>query len=154
MPSESWDGYDYCVPIVFCFMIRDGEILLIRRANEPYKGQVTIPGGRKRKGESLREACAREMLEETGLVLGEMRFAGVLHAMREGSDVEYVSYYHVCEDFTGELTASDEGELLWAGLDESLSLPGIHPYYVALLPFVRRGEAFDVTMRMGSSGEA
>ena len=38
MSVESWEHCAYCVPIVFCFLIRDEKILLIRRAREPYKG--------------------------------------------------------------------------------------------------------------------
>lgn len=139
MSAESWDDYAYTALIVFCFLLKDDKILLIRRANEPYRGEITIPGGRKKKGESLREACAREMLEETGYVLKDMKFAGILHAFRDGDPMEYVSHYFVCRDFEGELRASDEGELMWVGTAESLLLPGIHPFYVALLPDVLRG---------------
>ena len=86
MSAESWEHCAYCVPIVFCFLIRDEKILLIRRAREPYKGEATVPGGRKRRGESLRAACAREMLEETGYTVGELTFAGILHVFRDGKD--------------------------------------------------------------------
>lgn len=152
MSAESWDHCDYCVPIVFCFLIRDDRILLIRRANEPYRGETTVPGGRKRRRESLRAACAREMLEETGYVVGKLDFAGILHAFRDGEDREYVSYYFVCRDFRGELRESDEGTLLWAGLDESLTLSGIHPFYVKLLPAIRNGAVVDVTVRIRPDG--
>ncbi|MDR2528813.1 MAG: NUDIX domain-containing protein [Synergistaceae bacterium] len=139
MSAESWDSYAYTALIVFCFLIKDNKILLIRRANEPYKGEITVPGGRKKKGESLRDACAREMFEETGYVLKTMGFAGVLHAYRSGDAMEYLSHYFVCRDFEGKLRASDEGELLWADVGESLSLPGIHPFYVRLFPDILRG---------------
>ena len=152
MGSESWDGYAYTALIVFCFLIRDGKILLIRRANEPYRGEVTVPGGRKKRGESLRAACAREMLEETGYVLKDVEFSGVLHAWRDGDPMEYVSHYFVCRDFEGEMRPSDEGELLWVTLDESASLPGIHPFYVRLLPYIRRGEIADLAARMRAGG--
>ena len=140
MSAEPWDNYAYTALIVFCFLLKDDRILLIRRANEPYKGEITIPGGRKKRGESLKEACAREMLEETGYVLKDMEFAGILHAYRDGDPMEYVSHYFVCRDFEGELRASDEGELLWVDTAESLTLPGIHPFYVALLPDVLKGK--------------
>jgi 8-oxo-dGTP diphosphatase len=105
MSAEPWDDYAYTALIVFCFLIRDGKILLIRRANEPYKGQVTVPGGRKKRGETLKQACAREMLEETGYVLKDMQFAGILHAYREGDKMEYLSNYFVCRSFEGTLKA-------------------------------------------------
>ncbi|GHV41891.1 hypothetical protein FACS1894187_23860 [Synergistales bacterium] len=136
MASEPWDDYAYTALIVFCFLIRDGKILLIRRANEPYKGEITIPGGRKKRNESLQDACRREMFEETGYILKDMKFAGILHAYRPDDKIEYVSNYFICRDFDGDLRESDEGGLLWADLDESLKLPGIHPFYVRLLPDV------------------
>ena len=141
MSSEPWDDYAYTALIVFCFLLRDGEILLIRRANEPYKGEITVPGGRKKRGESLKEACAREMFEETGYVLKNMDFAGILHAYYPGrsNSIEYLSNYFVCRDFEGELRASDEGELLWVDVKKSLTLPGIHPFYVRLLPDILKG---------------
>jgi len=144
MSSEPWDNYAYTALIVFCFLLRDGKILLIRRANEPYKGEITVPGGRKRRGESLKAACAREMLEETGYVLKDMEFAGILHAYRRSGKnqsryMEYLSNYFVCRDFEGEMKPSDEGELFWADTEESLTLPGIHPYYVRLLPDILKG---------------
>lgn len=152
MRSESWEHYAYCVPIVFCFLIWDGKILLIRRAQDPYKGEVTVPGGRKQRGESLRAACAREMLEETGYRVGDLTFAGILHVFRDGEDREYVSYYFVCRDFDGELQESDEGALFWADLDESLTLPGIHPFYVRLLPRIRSGDIVDMTLHVDADG--
>ena len=144
MSSEPWDGYAYTALIVFCFLLKDGKILLIRRANEPYKGEITVPGGRKKRGESLKEACAREMLEETGYVLKDMEFAGILHAYRQGGhsqggSMEYVSNYFVCRDFEGELRPSEEGELLWVDVMESLTLPGIHPFYLRLIPDILNG---------------
>ena len=66
---------------------------------------------------------------------------------------EYVSHYFVCRDFEGDLCASDEGDLLWATLDESETLPGIHPFYLKLLPYVRRGAVFDCSVEIGPGGE-
>ncbi len=60
-------------------VIRDneGRVLLIRRKNEPFKGAYALPGGFVDIGETLEAACRREVLEETGIVVGELRLVGV-----------------------------------------------------------------------------
>ncbi|MEX1059873.1 MAG: NUDIX hydrolase [Methyloceanibacter sp.] len=60
-------------------VIRDSEarVLLIRRKNEPFKGAYALPGGFVDIGETVEAACRREVLEEAGLVVGELQLIGV-----------------------------------------------------------------------------
>ncbi len=46
---------------------RDGRALVVRRGKPPYKDHWSLPGGLIELGESLLEAAARELLEETGV---------------------------------------------------------------------------------------
>jgi len=48
-------------------VIIDGRAVLIRRGNEPRKGEWSIPGGKLELGETLAEGVRREVREETGL---------------------------------------------------------------------------------------
>lgn len=50
-------------------VIRDGRILIVRRARAPAIGVYTLPGGGVEAGESLIAAAAREVFEETRLVV-------------------------------------------------------------------------------------
>lgn len=51
-------------------------MLLVRRARSPAKGFYSLPGGRVEFGESLQQALAREVDEETGLGIEIIGLAG------------------------------------------------------------------------------
>jgi len=65
-------------------VIEDGKTLLIRRANEPLKGQWSIPGGTLELGETLAEGVARELLEETGLEVRVLEMIEVFERINFG----------------------------------------------------------------------
>ena len=52
-------------------------VLLIRRANPPFKGQYALPGGFVEIGETVEAACRRELMEETGVKAGRLELIGV-----------------------------------------------------------------------------
>ena len=96
-----------------------GKVLLIRRRYEPLKGQWSLPGGAVEVGEPLERAVAREMLEETGLVVDVGPVIEVFdRIMRD--DAKRVRYHFVLIDYLcwpngGELRAgSDVDDAIWA----------------------------------------
>jgi 8-oxo-dGTP diphosphatase len=55
----------------------EGYLLLIRRKNEPFKGQYALPGGFVEFGETTEAAARRELYEETRLRVGRFHLVGV-----------------------------------------------------------------------------
>ena len=66
------------------FAEKDGQIyvLLIQRGNDPYKGYWAFPGGFLNMDETVARCAERELEEETGIVLTDMKLVGIY------SDVE------------------------------------------------------------------
>ena len=91
---------------------RQGRLLLQQRSDG---GQWGLPGGSVEIGESLAEAVAREVLEETGLTVHPRRVVGVysdptLQIVRypDGNVWHYINVCFECERRSGELTTCDE----------------------------------------------
>ncbi len=69
-------------------LVREGRVLIARRARAPMLGLYSFPGGRVELGETLVEAAARELKEETGLEAESLEFLSHVDAItREGDRV-------------------------------------------------------------------
>lgn len=52
-------------------------VLVIRRGHPPFKGEHALPGGFVEIGETVEDACRRELMEETGVKAGKLQLLGV-----------------------------------------------------------------------------
>ena len=57
-------------------IIRDGKVLVVRRARKPALGIYTLPGGVVEAGETLTRSLTREVREETALAIEPVALAG------------------------------------------------------------------------------
>ena len=93
-------------------IIRDGQVLLVKRGREPAKGLWAIPGGAVEPGETLQAAAEREILEETGVVInaGEPIFAFDLIERDEAGALKFhfVIVDLRAEYISGEPVAADD----------------------------------------------
>jgi ADP-ribose pyrophosphatase YjhB (NUDIX family) len=62
-------SYRNPLPVAVVLVPVDGGLLTVRRAIEPRRGELALPGGYINDGESWQQAGAREVLEETGVAI-------------------------------------------------------------------------------------
>ena len=108
-------------------VIRDGmdgpRVLLVKRGKAPRAGCWSIPGGRQQLGETLEEAARREVREETGLRLHELRLLDVVDSITF-DDASQVEYHYSLVDFAAEcpmgeaVPGSDAAAIHWAHADD------------------------------------
>ncbi len=104
-------------------IVRDGKILLVRRASDPGRGKWSIPGGLVELGESTYEALVREVKEECGLDVEVDRLIDIMDVIVR-TDNGRIKYHFVVIDFLvklkgGSLQARDDVlEAKWIPLDD------------------------------------
>lgn len=86
-------------------LVRDGKVLLIKRAFAPYQHLWTLPGGRIEPDETIEQCATREILEEIGVTIRNPRPVMVQSLGREGT---FRLAVFVTADFTGKIVPSDE----------------------------------------------
>ena len=100
------------------FTIRESalHVLLVRRGVPPFLGEEAIPGGFLREGESLEEAAARELYEETGVrdvFLEQLYTFGDPGRDPRGRVVTVAYYALVASDRLALVAGADAAEARW-----------------------------------------
>lgn len=99
-------------------IVAHGSLLMIRRGHAPGHGRWSLPGGRVELGETLHEALAREVREETGLDIEVEDLLGVLEV--PGADHHFVILDYtatVVGDFN-PVAGGDADDARWVPLDD------------------------------------
>lgn len=101
----------------------NGNVVVQDRQNPDWPG-IVFPGGHVEYGESFVDSVIREIYEETGLVISNLKICGIKDWMRDDG-TRYVVVLYKTNTFTGELTSSDEGKVWWVPIDElqKMNLP-------------------------------
>ena len=97
---------------------RGDKVLLIQRGKAPRYGSWSLPGGRQKLGETVRETAMREIAEETSLSIEIIHLIDVVDAVTHDDDGR-VRYHYTLVDFgaewrSGEAVAgSDAAGVRW-----------------------------------------
>lgn len=104
-------------------ILRQGSVILVRRANPPDAGRWGLPGGKINKGETIAEAAVREILEETGVTTKAKKIFTAIDVfdVREDGKLHrhFILVAVLCEWVSGEPVANDDAlEARWFTREE------------------------------------
>ncbi len=109
------------LPVVISALIKDNQILLIKRVKGDYVGFLGLPGGKIEKNEHLSEAAIREVLEESGIESVFKNYLGIVseHLVENGNVLQHF-LLHICElkPKSTDILNDSEGRLDWFNLDD------------------------------------
>jgi 8-oxo-dGTP diphosphatase len=104
-------------------IFHDDQVLLVKRAHEPLRGEWSLPGGAVDVGETLRAAIVREVREETSLEVEVGPVVDVVDRIT-ADDQGRISYHFVIVDYLCRVTggrlacASDADAAEWVAVDD------------------------------------
>ena len=107
-----------------CYLEKDGCYLMLHRVKKQQDenaGKWIGVGGKFEEGESPEECARREVREETGLALEEVRPRGIVTFVSDQWGTEYMHLF-TSTRFSGTLHACDEGELAWVPVSQVTKL--------------------------------
>jgi 8-oxo-dGTP diphosphatase len=114
------NGYLAPALTVDAVLLKGGEVLLIRRGGDPFRGAWAIPGGFVEVGERVEDAARRELVEETGLRGDIVDLLGVWSDPARDPRGHTVSVVFVCK-VSGIVSVAaagdDAAEARWFALD-------------------------------------
>jgi 8-oxo-dGTP diphosphatase len=130
------------VPRVLCFVLAGDDVLLLKGAPDKkiWPGQYNGLGGHVERGESPAAAARREIREEAGLEVAELRLRGII-TIDTGEPTGIGLYVFTGQALSRDCQASVEGSLEWVPRRRVADLPCVADVPVILERLARVPEA-------------
>ena len=103
---------EHCVLTNMCMVYSGDKILVQDRKNPDWPG-ITFPGGHVEPRESFVNSVIREVKEETGLDIKDVKLCGMKQWTQRNGEFRYIVLFYKTDKFSGELKSSDEGKVFW-----------------------------------------
>ena len=106
-----------CPVAVHMFLLRDDDVLLLRRLNTGYEdGRLSVVAGHVEAGETVTRAAIRETREEVGIELSpeRMQVVGVMHRKSGDERVDFFLSYRLRAEQPRNVESDKCSELVWA----------------------------------------
>jgi len=113
MDWQNWQPREYAN---LCFIVKDGQVLLIRKKRGLGAGKINAPGGKLEAGETALDAAVRETREEVGVTPLRLEDRGVVRfQFADGYSLHCAVF--VAHDFEGEPIETPEALPMWFAVD-------------------------------------
>jgi len=121
--SDMTHGETVIGNVCFIFDKTHKQVLLLKRAREPMKDLYTGVGGKTEFKESVHESCLREVQEETGLEISNVKLKAVVKTILKEKNSAWLLFVYTAEAASEKFIECNEGTLNWVSLDQIDSFP-------------------------------
>jgi 8-oxo-dGTP diphosphatase len=105
------------------FVFKDGRFLMQQRQGSHGAGSWSVPGGHLEFGESFEETAAREVAEETGITIKNIRFGAVTNDIFPDENKHYVTIWMLSDWESGEPYITEPDKCIAQAWETFDSLP-------------------------------
>ena len=123
---------------VRCYLIKDNEVVVTKyKKGNKKEGYYDIPGGKIEEGESPKQTEKREMKEETGIEIQNLKYKGIMTI--EYPDRLFIFDTFITKEYEGEPQEFEENTSEWIDIDELLKKEKILSNIILLDKFLIKG---------------
>ncbi len=136
-----------------CYIEKEGKYLMLyrnKKENDANAGKYIGIGGHLENGETPQECVVREAKEETGLILKNVKYRGIVTFISDIYEDEQMHLF-TSTDFSGELVECNEGDLKWIAKDDLDKISMWEGDYI-FLDMLTKSEDF-FTLRLEYEGD-
>lgn len=123
---------------VRCYLIKDNEVVVTKyKKGNKKEGYYDIPGGKIEEGENPKQTAIREMKEETGINIQNLKYKGIMTI--EYPNRMFIFDTFISKEYEGEPQEFEENTSEWIDIDELLKKEKILSNIILLDKFLIKG---------------
>ena len=121
-----------------------GNVLVQNKKGDRTWHGWNFPGGHVKQGEFVTTSVLREIREKTGLTIENPKLCGIKEFQKEQDGKRFIVFLYAASRFSGELRASDEGDVFWYPLSELKRSKELADGFSEMLPVFTSDEISEV----------